>query len=112
MSRKRDAEDELAQNLTLAGGALAEYERQFAYVPGRKFAADFAWPAHRLLLEVQGGVFTGGAHGSITGIKRDIDRLNIATLNGWRLLRILPDATKQDEIAETLEMVERALEAR
>ena len=52
--------------------------REHAYVSGRKFRADFAWPApHRLLLEVQGGVFSGkSGHSGIAGILRDCDRAN------------------------------------
>ena len=112
-SRRRqtdgDAEDALATSLTLAGGALATFVRQHPYIPGRRFAADFAWPDQRLLLEVQGGVFTGAAHGSIGGILADNQRLNLATLHGWRLLRIVPNDTGDDAIAETLDLIERVL---
>jgi very-short-patch-repair endonuclease len=109
---KKDAEDVLAQTLTLAGGPLAEYERQFRYVPGRKFAADFSWPAYRLLVEIQGGVWNRKAHGSITGVLADIERLNLATLNGWRLLRFVTDEITDDyRLPDTLETIERALEA-
>lgn len=104
------AEDDLARNLTLAGGILAQYQRQYPYAVGRKFAADFAWPAARLLVEVQGGVWNGKAHGSVEGIVRDIERLNAATLNGWRVLRFTPDdVTRRDRLAETLDVIERAL---
>lgn len=110
MSRRRDAEDELARLLSMSGGVLATYERQHGYVPGRKFAADFAWPAQRLLVEIQGGIYTGGAHGSVTGIKADIERLNLATLHGWRVLRFTPDAVlREEEQGETLELIERVL---
>jgi len=53
----------------------------------RYFRADFAWPEARLLLECQGGVFTRQAHGSISGILRDNERLNIAARLGWRMMR-------------------------
>lgn len=62
---------------------------QFYYARpiGRELCADFAFPDARLLIEGQGGVFTGQAHGSISGILKDNDRLNTAALLGWRMMR-------------------------
>lgn len=110
---KRNAEDELAYALSIAGEPFTAHERQYRYVPGRKFAADFAFPAHRLLVEVQGGWATGKAHGSVSGIKADVERGNLATLNGWRVLRFLtPWQKDMDEwIGETLATIEEALRA-
>ena len=106
-----NAEDSLAYALSIAGDPFTGFEQQFRYVPGRKFAADFAWPDARLLVEVQGGIYSGEAHGSISGIKADIERLNLATLNGYRLLRFIPPRAKDmDEwIGETLATIEEAL---
>lgn len=64
---------------------------EFHYAkPERKFRADFAWPALRILLEVQGGVYTRQAHGSISGVLKDNERSNEANIRGWCLLRVLP----------------------
>ena len=97
------AEDMLAFHLRAAG---IEFERQYAYSRPRKFRADFAFPAARLLAEIQGGVYSRQAHGSITGVLADIERLNVATLSGWRLLRFTPQAVKS---GEALQLIERAL---
>ena len=35
--------------------------------------------------------------------------MNLATLNGWRLLRFTPGQCADEEIAETLDVIERAL---
>ena len=56
----------------------------------RKFRFDFAWPDKKVALEVEGGVYTRGAHGSISGILRDIEKYNLAASLGWRVLRVLP----------------------
>ena len=99
------AEDLLAFHLQAAGIAFV---RQFYYARPRKLRADFAFPDARLLAEVNGGIFTKtkNAHGSITGILADIDRLNTATLAGFRLLRFTPQAVKS---GEALQLIERAL---
>lgn len=76
----------LAQQLTLAG--LGDFVTQFKAVEGRRFAWDFSWPEHRLLVEVQGAVFSRGksGHTSGMGIHRDGEKANLATLAGWRVL--------------------------
>lgn len=97
MRSKADAEAALAQQLTLA---RVPFDQQFSYVPGRKFAADFHLVGTQYLVEIQGGVYpfrrqdgrlAAGAHGSVEGIKRDNERLNAASLAGWRVLRFLPE---------------------
>lgn len=106
---RRDSEDALLAALLLAGPPLDTVQPQFAYVPGRRFRADFAWPEYRLLVEVQGGIYTGQAHGSISGVLADIERGNLATLGGWRVLRF-PTARDQDTwVAECLATIEQAL---
>lgn len=89
------AEELLAAHLTELG---IEYERQFGYAAGRRLRADFAVPAQMLLIEVVGGVWgNSGAHGRVQGILRDIQRLNAATLNGYRMLRFLPQQVESGE---------------
>lgn len=101
------SEDLLAFQIKAA--KLPEPVRQYRYAPPRKFRADFAWllpPPYSLLVEVQGGIFTRQAHGSIKGVLADIDRLNAATMAGWRLLRVTPAMIKS---GEALILIEGAL---
>jgi len=65
-------------------------ELEYRFHPTRKFRFDFAWPEHRLALEVEGGIFTRQAHGSIKGMLRDIEKYNLAQMNGWHVLRVIP----------------------
>ncbi len=97
-----DAETELA--LQCEGIGLLKPEREYVYAPPRKFRADLAWPSHKILVECQGGVYSHQAHGSISGILKDNERLNIATLAGFRLLRFVPD---QVESGEALQLIEQ-----
>ena len=80
----------LAAQIAQAG--LPKPSRQYPYAKPRRFRADFAWPLYALLVEVTGGVWNRRAHGSITGVLADIDRLNEATRHRWRMLRFTPDA--------------------
>ena len=100
------AEDLLAFQLRAVG---IEFVQQYIYAPPRRLRADFAFLRPRgLLCEIQGGIFTKtrNAHGSITGILADIDRLNAATLAGWRLIRATPDMVRD---GRALKLIEAAL---
>ena len=50
-----------------------------------------AVPEHKIALEVEGGVWTGGRHTSPKGFLGDIEKYNTATLMGWRVFRTTPD---------------------
>ena len=76
------------------------FERQYHFVPGRKFRADFALLEPRILIEVQGGVYNRRAHGSITGIVADNERGNFACLHNWKVFRFTPDQVNSGEAIE------------
>lgn len=97
-------EDLLAFQLDALG--VAGYEREYIAISGRKFRFDFAFRAAKLLIEVQGGTFSGGAHGRGVGINRDYEKSNLAQLNGWRVLQF---DTKMVKSGEAAKVVERAL---
>ena len=78
---------------------IPEPYQEFEFVPGRKFRADFAWPAVRLVVECEGGVFSKGRHGRGAGIHGDMQRGNQGAKHGWRMLRYLPKELLQTATA-------------
>ena len=88
--------------------------REYGFHPDRRWRFDFAWPALKIALEVEGGIYGGkdhtgrqykGAHSSVSGIKRDISKYNAAALLGWLVLRVQPaDLDSQ----ETIDMIKAA----
>lgn len=99
------AEETLALHIRAA--KLPEPIREFKFHPTRKWRFDFAFPAHMLAVEVEGGVWNGGRHTRGRGFTEDCAKLNQATLLGWRVLRFTPDAVSS---GEALEIIEIALE--
>ena len=67
------------------------YEHRFHAV--REWRFDACWPAWRVALEVEGGVFLkgGGRHNRGAGFRRDLEKYNAAVLEGWALYRCLPE---------------------
>jgi very-short-patch-repair endonuclease len=76
-------------------GELPEPEREFRFYPLRMWRADFAWPDHKLLVELEGGIFAKfqrrgqafGWHQSVERMLGDIEKYNMAVLLGFRVLR-------------------------
>jgi hypothetical protein len=61
--------------------------------PTRDFIYDFAWPNERVVLEVDGGIYPDrqgrrGAHGSVTGILKGMEKSNLTQLVGLLILRV------------------------
>ena len=99
-------EAELALQIKALG--LPEPTREYLAIKGRKFRFDFAWLEQRLLVEVNGGTYTQGAHSTGRGIARDYEKANLAVLHGWRVLSFDGKAVKD---GTAVEVIRQALEA-
>lgn len=86
-----------------------EWSHPEAARPARRWRFDFAWPAHMLAVEVDGGTYSGGRHTRGAGYERDCEKANEAVLRGWRVLRV---TTQQVDSGEALAWIERALEVK
>ena len=99
-----ELEDIFAAQLNAVG--LDGYVREYQAIPGRKFRFDFAFVDERLLVEINGGTYNGGAHGRGVGINRDYEKGNLAVVNNWRVLSF---DTKQVKSGAALEVVEQLI---
>ena len=99
-----ELEETLAFQIQAMG--LPEPEREYQAVPKRKFRYDFAFVQEKLLIEVQGGIWIRGSHARPKGITRDMTKLNLAQLAGWRVLQFSPAMVRS---GEAVEMIAKAL---
>jgi very-short-patch-repair endonuclease len=79
---------------------------EFRFSETRKWRFDFAFPAHRVAVEVEGGVFTRGRHTRPIGYLKDLEKYSHAAALGWRLIRCTP---QQLATPETVALIKRAL---
>lgn len=79
-------------------------EHRFA--PPRRWKFDYAWPAARIALEIEGGTWTEGRHVRGRGYEGDCEKYNEAALLGWCVLRVT-SAMLRD--GRALALLERAL---
>lgn len=105
-------EDALAFQLRAVG---IVFEREVVFAPPRKWRADFVIRGEMtaraplgadLLVEIDGGTWTGGRHVTGAGHAADLEKLNEAVLMGYRVLRVTPAMV---ESGAALALIERAL---
>jgi len=63
-----------------------ELEREYQFCPTRKWRSDYRTGS--TLIELEGGVFSGGRHVRPGGFTEDAFKYNAATLLGYRVIRI------------------------
>lgn len=62
--------------------------KEYRFLPPRRFRFDFAWPEFQLGVEIDGGVFSNGRHVQGIGYTNDCEKFNLASIEGWRVLRV------------------------
>lgn len=81
-------------------------------IPGRKYRFDFAHPASRVAIEIDGGLWRGGkgGHTSGSGAIRDREKDVQATLAGWTVFRLTPEMSRDRKLlAGIVGVIERRM---
>lgn len=89
---RKDLDAELRQQFAhtfeatwrLLGGP--DLEREFQFCPERQWRADYR--VGNVLIELEGGAYSSGRHTRGKGFIEDCFKYNMATLMGYRLIRI------------------------
>ena len=76
------------------------------YRRARNWRCDFAWPDRRLIVEVEGGVYTQGRHVRPSGFTKDLEKYNALTEAGWKVLRF---SRREVTSGEALNVIQRVL---
>lgn len=84
ISKGKQAAEGIKAYCERAGWPVPVSEHYFH--PTRMWRFDLAWPERMLGLEIQGGGFVGGAHGSGGGLASDCEKLSTAAVMGWRVI--------------------------
>lgn len=99
MAKQSEAEALLIADLTAAGFPPAT---QVAFHELRGWEIDLAYPQIKLAIEVDGR----GRHQSFTGERGDLEKINAAIEQGWRVLRYpaasVATASRRERIVEQI----------
>jgi len=80
-------------------------EREYKFHPTRKWKIDFAWPAYKFAVEIEGGVWTKGRHIRGKGFSGDMEKYNNLAERGWTLLRYVPTQVGYSQIVRTIDRI-------
>lgn len=84
-------------------------EAEHKFAPDRRWRFDYSWTAHKVALEVEGGVWTGGRHTRGSGFLGDMEKYNRAAVLGWRVARVVPSELMKTATVELIrQMIWRA----
>lgn len=97
-------EDTLVFGIRAVG--LPAPEREFYFAKPRRWRFDLCWPSRKLAAEVEGGTWVSGRHSRGSGMRKDAEKYNTATLDGWRVLRFTTDMVQD---GSAILVLERAL---
>ena len=64
-------------------------------IEGRRFKFDCANPDKKIAIEIDGGLWIQGRHNRPLGMIQDMEKINAAVVEGWKVLRYSPDALRK-----------------
>ncbi|KHF78447.1 hypothetical protein PJ15_1506 [Acinetobacter sp. neg1] len=70
------------------------FEPEYKFHPTRKWRADFLISNTKILIEVEGGIWSGGRHTRGTGYIGDMEKYNAAAILGFQVLRFSTQQVK------------------
>ena len=93
-------------DLLILADELPIPETEHRFHPVRRWRFDFAWPEYKVAVEVQGGIWSRGAHVRGLGYQKDCSKRNEAQLLGWIALDV---TAAHIENGKALAWIRRAL---
>lgn len=79
------------------------FEQEYKFHPQRKWRADFHIMGKKILVEVEGGVWSGGRHTRGKGYIGDMEKYNAAVVMGYQVLRFSTDQVKSGLAVQQIE---------
>lgn len=99
---EKQAEKDALEKLYRAKIAVIEahvgklFAREYQFYRQRSWKIDFALVCCKLAIEIEGGTWSGGRHTRGSGFVKDVEKYNMLTVEGWRLLRFNPAMLKDN----------------
>lgn len=96
--RSDDKKDWIASNLLYwCNSQVVQLTEEYLFdeTRERRFKFDWAIVSLKIAIEYEGGLLNPrSGHRSVTGINRDVTKYNLATMQGWRVLRFTSENYK------------------
>ena len=105
----------LAEYIKRRTGAEYEFEYRFAQDAGRRWRSDIAFPAVRVAIEIDGGLWSYGRHNRAASMLADMEKGNAYSARGWLVFHTpweWIDGGKRDRTYELLDEITTAITGR
>lgn len=79
-----------------------EFKQEFQFNPERKWRADFHLIGTKILIEVEGGVWSNGRHTRGKGYIADMEKYNSATALGYSVYRYSTEQVKSGKAIDEI----------
>ncbi|TCB67414.1 DUF559 domain-containing protein [Acinetobacter sp. ANC 4216] len=79
------------------------FEQEYQFHPKRKWRADFHLVGKKILVEVEGGIWSGGRHTRGKGYIGDMEKYNAATMMGYQVIRFSTEQVKSGLAVQQIE---------
>ncbi|WP_094148712.1 DUF559 domain-containing protein [Acinetobacter johnsonii] len=80
-----------------------EFDQEFKFHPSRMWRADFHLKGKKILVEVEGGIWSNGRHTRGKGYLGDLEKYNAATMMGYQVIRFSTEQVKSGKAIEQIE---------
>ncbi|MFX5408203.1 DUF559 domain-containing protein [Acinetobacter baumannii] len=81
------------------------FEQEYKFHSKRKWRADFLITGTKILIEVEGGIWSGGRHTRGKGYIGDMEKYNSAAMMGFTVLRFSTDQVKAGVAIKQIEQL-------
>ena len=108
LAQERTEAQRVAFKVLCRAAGLPLPATEYVFHDGRRWRFDYAWPEQRVAIEVDGGLFVGGAHVRGARVMKTHEKLNTAATAGCRILYCVPKHSLTDA---TIELCRAALSA-
>ncbi|MFW1975649.1 DUF559 domain-containing protein [Acinetobacter baumannii] len=81
------------------------FEQEYKFHPDRKWRADFLITDTKILIEVEGGIWSGGRHTRGKGYLGDMEKYNSAAMMGFTVLRFSTEQVKSGMALKQIELL-------
>jgi hypothetical protein len=88
-------ENELLLHEILNEAYPGQWVSEHKGIEGRKFRFDAANPIKKIAIEIEGGLWLHGRHNHPLGMIADMEKYNLAVVEGWKVLRYSPDTLRK-----------------
>lgn len=102
MTRIKKGQSALEFHAQILLEEIGVFESEYVFHPARKWRFDFANVKRKIAVEIEGGIWSGGAHTRGKGFEEDCEKYNEAALLGWQVYRFTAGMLEKGEVSRIM----------